>query len=157
MPVVERRAQLTGDAFDPEDFPLWTEGCEYTVREVDGAYFLCLLVTLVGTDPGIVMDLLGQYGEQLNGIGNLLQGSYRPIRVEHGLLGRDANGAPVSRSMRARWRGSSSEDGHDRGPWRRGDGAKPSDSDAERLFMDMIRRDKRLKYMAYENFRRLNG
>lgn len=101
MPVVEWRARLTGEAFDLEDFPLWTEGCDYTVRQIDGAYFLCLPVTLVGADPGIVMDLLIQYEEQLNGIGNLLQGSYQPIRVEHGLLGHDAQGAPVSRSMRA--------------------------------------------------------
>ncbi len=98
--IVEWRAKLLGEPMDLEDFPLWTDGCSFSVRKIGEDFFLCLPTSLAGEDRKIATRAVPMYVDWLNGIGSLLFGAYEAVRWDGMLKGYDDQGNEAVISLR---------------------------------------------------------
>ena len=97
--VVEWSVDLIGHSLDLEDLPLWTTGTyPFVVRNGD-VFSLRIPAKLVGSSAEHVRPYALDALDHLNGVGRLLNPSFRSLAVVNRTQGIDAQGVIVSTSV----------------------------------------------------------
>ena len=90
------RAPLLGHTFDLEDLPVWLAGCDVHVEAIGEVYFLIIPVEVAGDSPEVVQAFVAAHLEIINGIGRVLDRSYRPVAPGPALYGVNAAGDVIN-------------------------------------------------------------
>ena len=100
MAVVDHwSVELVGQQFDLEDFPVWTAGADAYVTRTGDVYSLCVPASVVGSGPEHIRRFALDVLERLNGVGRLLNPSFKPLTFSAKTLGIDAQGKVISTAI----------------------------------------------------------
>jgi hypothetical protein len=91
--------ELIGHQFDLEDLPLWTTGANAPIVRNGDVFSIQVPASLVGSQPEPVRPYALAAIERLNGVGRLLNPSFRPLTLATKTLGIDAQGNVISTSI----------------------------------------------------------
>ena len=97
--VVEWSIDLIGHSFDLEDLPLWTIGSSPFVARNGDVFSLRVPANAVGPSAEFVRPFALEALEHLNGVGRLLNPSFRPLTLATKIEGIDVHGRIVSVSV----------------------------------------------------------
>ena len=99
LQVQKWRIELQGHSFDLEDLPLWMSGEEYQVVREEDSFYLDIPAASLGPAPEPILPFAQDLIEQVNGIGSLLNPSFRLLTVVNKVLGLNAEGQVISTSI----------------------------------------------------------